>query len=115
MSGSISAATLAKALRPFDVVQNKEGSVGYICEVQLNSCQVGFDDQVSYAVNWLVTAPGDNKHAWWDHDDLYPKGNLMESIATQMCHPFGQSRENVGRLFTAGREKPAGHERLGHE
>ena len=46
--------TLNNAYKPFDVVTNKNGDVGFIQEVSVNDCQDEPSRQISYAVNWLV-------------------------------------------------------------
>lgn len=88
--------TLAKCYRPYDVVSDKDGNVGFIQEVNLNECQVGFNDQVSYAVCWLV---GNNtKHAWFSHADLDRHSNIFDKIARASCHPFGSGHRSMDLL-----------------
>lgn len=88
--------TLTKAYKPFDIVTNKSGAVGFIQEVNVNKCQHGFDDQISYAVNWLI---GKDKYAWFTHKDLTSHCNLFVKFAESACNPCGSSNTIVKHLF----------------
>jgi len=46
--------TLNWAHKPFDVVTDSHGNVGFIQEVSVNECQDDPNSQISYAVNWMV-------------------------------------------------------------
>ena len=75
---NISEETINEAHKPFDVVTNKKGDVGYIKEVNLNDCQTEIRWQRSYHVKWLV---GDEfKVAWFEHEELEVYFNLLISI-----------------------------------
>jgi hypothetical protein len=87
--------TLKKAFKPYDVVTNSNGDVGFIQEVSVNDCQPE-PYQISYAVNWLV---GKAKHAWFDHNELTKHSNLFVKIAESSCHPSGRNENHVKRLF----------------
>lgn len=89
--------TLKKAYKPYDVVTDKNGNVGFIQEVGVNYCQVGFDDQISYAVNWLVGSPGYS--AWFHHRELTKHTNIFIEIAKSSCHPSGRNSDSVETLF----------------
>lgn len=89
--------TLNKAYKPFDVVSDTKGNVGIIQEVSVNDSQVGFDDQISYAIKWLVS--NESKHAWFDHDELQLHCNMLIVIAECACHPFGRNEGRVQALF----------------
>ena len=92
---------LARVYNPFDVVTNSLGSVGYISEVNINECQEVFKHQVSYAVEWLVVQQAnhrDNRHAWFEHEELTVHNNLFSIIAKGACHPFGSGRRTVEML-----------------
>ena len=91
----ISEETIRKCYKPYDVVTNKDNDVGYIQEVNLNDCQDGFDNQVSYSVNWLV---GHSYNAWWKHNDLTKHGNIFEEIARNSCHPFGGGKRSIDKI-----------------
>ena len=88
--------TLENAHKPYDVVSDKDGNVGFIQEVSVNECQPK-GGQISYAVNWLT---GDNrKHAWFDHSELKYHTNLFIKIAESSCHPMGRNDDYVEKLF----------------
>lgn len=94
----ITEATLKKAYKPFDIVTNfNNSSVGFIIEVDLNSCQPGFESQVSYSVNWLTGK--ETKIAWWSHDDLTAHTNLFIEISECVCHPMSGNAGKVRKLF----------------
>jgi len=74
----ISESTFETVHKPFDFVESKNGSIGFITLVNVNSSQKEFKDQVSYAVNWIK---GSEKSAWWNHDELNVIGNMFKEIA----------------------------------
>lgn len=88
--------TLEGAYKPFDIVTNKEGAVGFIQEVSVNDCQEEPQHQISYSVEWLV---GDDYTAWWKHHDLTLHCNLFIKIAECACHPSGSNAYAVQNLF----------------
>ncbi len=90
--------TLTNAYKPYDVVTNKGGDVGFIQEVSVNECQDDPIHQISYAVNWLVGS--ETKHAWFSHDDLFLHCNLFIKIAESSCHPMSGSSYSVKSLFS---------------
>ena len=96
--------TLQKAHKPFDIVTDKDGNVGYIQEVSVNTSQPAAENQIDYAVNWLigVSCPiGELIHAWFDHDDLISHANLLIEIAKCACHEMDSNDEFVQKLFSA--------------
>lgn len=95
--------TLKKAYKPFDVVSDENGSFGYIREVAVNTCQVGFDNQISYAVTWL--AGPTTKVAWFEHTDLKVHSNLMFSIMKDVTHNHSNNDRWVELLFNQGTYK----------
>ena len=89
----VSKETLKNCFRPYDVVTDKDGTVGFIREVSINECQPENSTQIQYAVNWLV---GDNnKTAWFDHSELKSHCNLFVKIAESSCHPMGHNKKWV--------------------
>ena len=50
--GKATKETLSKAYKPFDFVESKKGSFGYIQEVNINESQDGFDNQVCYYLTY---------------------------------------------------------------
>lgn len=81
----ISEETLKNCYKPYDIVTDKNGNVGFIQEVSFNTCQPE-EYQKPYAVNWIT---GDNtKHAWFDHSELKYHCNLFVKIAESSCHAF---------------------------
>lgn len=91
--------TLVNAYKPFDVVSNERGDVGYIREVNVNDCQPNPVDQISYAVTWLVG--NETKSAWWDHQELTYHCNLFVEIAKNTCSSFSTSGRRVQELFNS--------------
>lgn len=89
----ISKETLKKALKPFAIVSDPNGNVGFIQEVSVNDCQSGFKNQIKYTVNWLT---GDNKkHAWFTHSELQFHCNLFIRVAECSCHQSGGNAAHV--------------------
>lgn len=92
--------TLKNAYKPYDVVSDSKGNVGFISEVSVNSGQSKPEYQISYCVNWMV---GDNrKYAWFNHCELTKHCNIFVKIAEQSCHPFGSNASKVKNLFKVG-------------
>ena len=91
--------TLDNAYKPFDVVTNGNGDVGFIQEVSVNDCQDIPENQIRYAVNWLVGK--ENKRAWFDHHELTLHCNLLIKIAESACHPMGHNSGHVQKLFNS--------------
>jgi len=89
--------TLSWAYKPFDVVTDKKGNVGFIEEVNVNECQDEPKEQISYAVNWLTGK--ETKNAWFDHSELESHCNLLIKIAERTCHPMGNNSNYVKRLI----------------
>lgn len=77
--------TLTQAFKPFDIVSDEHGNVGYIQETHLNDSQDNPIHQVSYSVQWLVIVKNDPygglKHAWYQKDELKYHCNLFVKIA----------------------------------
>lgn len=91
--------TLRWAYKPFDLVADKKGNVGFIQEVSVNNCQETPNAQISYAVNWMI---GNNdKYAWFLHKELTVHGNILIKIAECACHPMGNNARSVQNLFSA--------------
>ena len=89
--------TLKWAYKPYDVVTNENGDVGFIQEVSVNSSQSHPEHQISYAVEWMV---GDvSKHAWFSHNELTVHCNIFIKIAESSCHPMGSNSRAVKDLF----------------
>lgn len=91
--------TIIEAYKPFDVVTSKEGSVGFIQEVNVNNCQEHPASQISYSVNWLI---GHDRSAWFNHDELERHCNLFVEIAKCACHPSGGYARDVEKIFSLG-------------
>jgi hypothetical protein len=90
--------TLKAAYKPFDIVEDENGSVGLVQEVNVNSCQLNPQHQISYSVLWLVSK-GSTRSAWYNHKELTKHSNLMVEVAKGMCHPGGNSRSSIDELF----------------
>jgi len=89
--------TLTWAYKPFDIVTDKNGDVGFIQEVNVNECQDMPDDQISYAVNWLV---GNGlRFAWFRHNELTYHCNLFVKISESACHPHSMNAFKAQSLF----------------
>lgn len=92
--------TLKNAYKPYDIVSDENGNVGFIQEVSVNDGQSHESCQIDYAVNWLVV--DENyilKHAWYTHKELKKHCNLFTKIAKSSCNPMGNSEDWVDRLF----------------
>ncbi len=96
--GKATKETLNKVHKPYDFVESKKGSLGFIEEVSINECQNGFDNQVSYAVNWIKHVAYE-KGAWWRHEDLTVLGNLFKEIAKCSVHPSGTNRCMIDKIM----------------
>ncbi len=94
---TVSKETLEKAYKPYDIVTDRHKNVGYISEVNINDCQEGFEDQISYSINWLVG--NQDKIAWWDHKELTRHCNLFVKIAESSTHPMGDGERWVKPLL----------------
>ena len=77
--------------KPYDIVTDKTGNVGFISEVSISS------SGCKYSVNWLVGNV--SKTAWYSISDLTSHCNLFIKIAEQSCHPSGKGKEDVKTLF----------------
>jgi hypothetical protein len=95
--GTVTDETINWAHKPFDIVTDDKGNVGFIQEVGVSDCQDEPVHQISYAVEWMVG--GEHKHAWFDHDELTVHGNILVKIAECSCHPSGQNKSSVKRLM----------------
>lgn len=89
--------TLKKAFKPYDIVTDKDGNVGFISEVNVNECQDDFDDQIRYSVNWMIGEG--NKSAWYKHPELTSHCNMLIKIAEQSCNPLGNNKYHVTKLM----------------
>lgn len=89
--------TLHRAYKPYDIVTNKHGDVGFIQEVSVNACQSDPAHQISYAVHWLTG--NEYKHAWFSHGELTQHCNLFIEIARVSCHPSGDGGHGIKLLF----------------
>jgi len=81
------------AHKPFDIVTDKNGNVGFIQEVNINCDQ----NDVTYAVQWLIGYGG--KIAWFEHDELTSHCNVFIKVAECACHAFGGNKKNVKDIF----------------
>jgi len=92
--------TIRDSFKPFDVVTDINGNVGFIQEVSVNDSQPEPKDQISYAVRWLVGIfINQNKHAWFVRGELKKHCNLLVVIAECACHPMGHNSKHVNRLM----------------
>jgi hypothetical protein len=88
------------AYKPFDIVDDKHGNVGFIQEVSINDREKNTQCQISYVVIWLYGKGLKNlKHAWWEHGELKRHCNLFVKIAKAACHPFNHNDIYVSRLL----------------
>lgn len=96
----VSDETIRLAYKPFDVVSDEKGNVGFIQEVSVNHCQPDPKNQIQYCVHWMRWIIGTNiKSAWFDHGELTRHCNLFAEIAKCVCHPHGGNSEYVDRLM----------------
>ena len=78
----VSEKTLKNAYKPYDIVTDKNGNVGFIQEVDINDCQPE-THQISYSVEWIV-GQGE-KTAWYNHEELTKHCNIFVKIAECSC------------------------------
>lgn len=100
MNYKVSAQTLIDSYKPFDIVEDAEGNVGFISEVNVNDCQPE-GHQISYSVTWLKLN-GSPYNAWWDHSDLTRHCNLFVKIAESTCHPAGSNAKWAKTVLSSG-------------
>lgn len=81
--------------KPFDIVSDKDGNVGYINEVSVNTNQP--DLYVQYSIRWLVG--NQTKCSWWNYNELESHCNLFVEFAKNQCHPFGNNAKYVEKIF----------------
>ena len=93
--------TLNKAFKPFDIVSDKHGNVGFITEVSVNDCQQNPGSQISYSVDWLV---GSSHNSWYAHRNLISHCNLFVKIAEATCNGHGHNNVHVKRLLTGSKQ-----------
>lgn len=91
--------TLKNSFKPYDVVTDKNGNVGFIQEVSVNEYQPE-PHQISYSVEWMVGEC--NKTAWYNHSELTKHCNIFIKIAECSCHPFGNNERKVSQLMAVG-------------
>ena len=95
----ISEETLKQAYKPYDIVTDKNGNVGFIKETNMNNCQPE-PHQVSYSIEWMVGCG--EKSAWYNQSELTKHCNIFVKIAKCSCHPFGTNGHKVEKLMSAG-------------
>ncbi len=83
---------LSKVHKPFDFVESKKGSWGYIKEVSVK------EFGVSYSVNWIKNV-ADERNSWWYHRDLNILGNMFKEIAKCAVHPFGGNEDLIDKIM----------------
>ena len=93
--------TYKKAYKPYDIVTDFLGNVGYIEEVSLNHCQPKDHAQVSYSVQWLIGAES-LKCAWYSHSELTRHCNLFVKIAESSRHDFTTNKKDLQKLLSFG-------------
>lgn len=91
--------TLRNAYKPYDIVTDKNGNVGFIQETNINEYQEE-PHQISYSVVWMVGSGG--KSAWFDHSELTKHCNIFVKIAECSCHSFGNNAGQVKILMGLG-------------
>lgn len=95
----VSEKTLKDAYKPYDIVTDKLGNVGFIQETDVSNGQPE-PHQISYAVVWIV-GEGE-KTAWYNHKELTKHCNLFIKIAECSCHPMGNNSITVEKLMSFG-------------
>ena len=94
---NITEKTFRRAYKPYDIVSDDKGNVGFVQEVSINDSQATFNSQIGYSVIWLK-GEGE-KNAWFSQEELSRHCNLFIKIAECSCHPFGQNEQCVEELF----------------
>ena len=82
--------------KPYDVVTDKQGNVGFINEVNVNTSDKE-STRMSYAVTWIVGKSG--MSSWHTYSELKVHCNLFVKIAECSCHPFGRNVIHVQKLL----------------
>lgn len=89
--------TLKHAYKPFDIVSDVTGSVGFIKEVNVNTCQSTPSAQISYSICWLYGP--ETKVAWFNHKELTKHCNLFFKIAESTVNNHSSAGRWVEKLF----------------
>jgi len=82
---------LRNAYKPYDIVTDSDGNVGFISKVSMNTGQPPESEQISYAVGWLTGNV--NKVAWFYRSQLTKHCNMFVKIAMESCHSYGDALE----------------------
>ena len=90
---------IKKSFKPYDIVSDKTGSLGFIQDVNFNRYQPE-EFQVSYSIHWVM-GKGD-RHSWYDHDDLTRHGNVFIEIAKMATDHRCGTEGDVERIFSLG-------------
>ena len=90
----ISEAILKEAYKPYDIVTDKEGNVGFIRETDIRQHSAAYD------VEWIVGTG--EKNAWYNHSELKKHCNFFVKIAECACNHFSNNREKVKTLMATG-------------
>lgn len=79
---------------PFDVVKVLEtGNIAFISEINCNLGQNTDRHQWSYSITYFSEVDG-GKCAWFYPEELELIGNIFQSMAKQITHPFGNKTYN---------------------
>jgi len=99
MDNKIPENILKEAFKPYDIVTDSYGCVGFINEVHINTCQPE-PYPVSYSVEWLVGRIGGS--SWYEHYELKKHCNLFVKIAECSCNKFGNNGKKVSEIMASG-------------
>lgn len=98
---NITADSIANAHRPFDIVRDSFGNVGFIKEVSFNDSQLKEQHQIQYSVHWLIEIEPNlpelhtYKSAWFHREELTAHANILMEIAR--C--AGSTERVINQLF----------------
>jgi len=87
---------ISRAYKPFDVVTNQDGRVGFIVEVNVSSTQTTENEMISYSVTWLT---GGGRSSWYTRDELTVHCNLFAKIAEAACHNMGDNHMYAEKIL----------------
>lgn len=82
---------MGKTLKPLDFVKYPStGEIGLVKEISARG---------TLSVCWLSKHTG-LYSAWWSQDDLEYVNNLAVVLATELCHPMGEGKQEVKNYYT---------------